>query len=243
MCQQHCPGTLLLLVTITCIGGHLVIEDYCQRQLTLVNYIKLIVTLCIATLVFTEYYLVPNGVRKLHRAYGDVIAYVEQKIYVQMPYDNFKCTFQRKWQLILAVFVAILVLKMIFVTYADIDSAEIAQLFVNNLKQFALMHILFHIEFVQFLMRTINAELKPMSMLNVAHQPTTIELLFTLRHCKHIHYRIWRVFRIVNVRFGWILIALLLAALLDISYASYWAWVYIHKSTQEHITLHRIMRK
>lgn len=246
---QHVPRIFSLLQTIAAICWHLVSEKNLQRPITLINAIKLIVALSIDVLVVLEYFMMPNGVRKLNHVYRDTIDYLEQKLYVNIDYDLFKGTFQRKLQLVLVVFLLIFALKAIFVSYVDIEIGEIAQFFIYYLKLFALMHILFHIEFAHFLMQTINMEFNALNIQNESMikpmQPRTIALLHVLRHCKHIHFRVWDIFRILNIRFGWILMALLLATLLDITYSSYWMWVYIHihKSHQEYITFHRIMRK
>lgn len=246
---QHIPRIFFLVLIITGICCHLLIERSVQRPITLVNYIKFIMAISINALVFLDYFLMPNGVRKLNYAYKDVIDYLERKLYVKVDYEPFKRTFQCKVRMVLLVFLLIFGIKMLFTLFEEMDSTEMAQFFIYYLKQFVLMHILFHIEFAHFLMQQINAEFNPMTKLLEFSlqpiQPKTIELLLTLRHCKHIHFRVWEIFRILNFRFGWILIALVLAIVLDISYSTYWMWVYVHmhKSTNETITLHRITRK
>lgn len=245
---QHIPRICSLLIVFTVICVHLVYEQYVQRSITLVNLIKLNVAAAINVLVVLEHFMLPNGVRKLNFAYKDAIDYLERKLYVNIDYALFKRIFQCKVFIELLVFILIFAQKTIMlVTRADIDGAEIAQFFIYYFRHFALMHILFHIEFVHFLMRTINMEYNPINrqleFTTKTMQPKTIELLLMLRHCKHIHFRIWEIFRMLNIRFGWILIALLLATLLDVSYSSYWMWVYVHKYCLDRIPPQRIMRK
>lgn len=228
-----------------CIYG---VNKLLNGSFTLINVIKLMVALSITALVFSEYFLVPNGVRKLNFAYKEAIAYLERRLYVKIDYAPFRRTFQWKVQMVVFVFLLIFTIKILLcITYEDIDRGEIAQFFIHYLKQLALMHILFHIEFVRFVMQIINMEFNPISkqleFTAKPIQPKTFESLLTLCHCKHIHFRIWKIFRILNIRFGWILIVLLLALMLDISYSSYWIWVNIHVSSYEHITPSRIMRK
>lgn len=244
---KHIPRISCLFLSYAGISCHLAIEIIIQRPISLVNIIKLTVFFSISTLVVLEYFMTPNGVRELNFAYKDCIDYLERKLYVKIHYDHFKRTFQCELLMVLSVFLFVFITKGIFLSYGDMDAAEIAQFFIYYLKQFPLLHILFHFEFVHFLMRTINTELNPMNELYeyVVNpvQPKTIELLLLLRHFKHIHFRVWEIFRILNLRFGWILMALMLAILLDVTYSSYWMWVYIHKSCHEHITLQRMMRK
>lgn len=207
------------------------------------------VAVSVNALVFLEFFTMPNGVRKLNSAYKDAIDYLERKLYVKIDYKPFERTFQWRLRFVLLVFLVILVMKILFNSYVGIESDEIAQFFIYYLKEFALLHILFHIEFVNFLLQTINTEFNPChkqcEYVVKPIQPKTIELLLAMRHCKYIHFRVWKIFRILNIRFGWILVALLLAILLDISYSSYWLWVflYIHKSSNEQIKLQQIMRK
>lgn len=244
---KHIPRILCLFLSCAGIACHLAIEWSLQRPIALVNIIKLTVAFLISTLVVFEYFMTPNGVRKLNFAYKDLIDYLERKLYVKIYYDRFKRTFQGELLMVLSVFLFVFITKAIFLSYGDMDAAELAQFFIYYLKQFPLLHILFHFEFVHFSMQTINTELNPMNeqyeyVINPV-QPKTVELLLLLRHWKHIHFRVWEIFRILNLRFGWILMALMLATLLDVTYSSYWMWVYIHKSCHEHITLHRMMRK
>lgn len=247
---QHVPRVFIMLTVFTVICSHLAYERYVQRPMTLMNLIKLNVAVVINVLPSLEYFLIPNGVRKLNFAYEDTVDYLQRKLFVKIDFALFKRTFQRKVFIVLFVFFSIVTIKCtIFAVWADVDAAEMTQFFIYYFRQFALMHILFHIEFVHFLMQTINVEFNPIKLNIQLHftiksiQPKTIELLLTLRHCKHIHFRVWEIFQILNMRFGWMLIALMLALLLDISYSSYWMWVYVHKSTTEHITPQRIMRK
>lgn len=67
--------------------------------------------------------------------------------------------------------------------------------------------------------------------------------IHSLRRCNFIHLRVWKIIQVLNNRFGWILIALMLAALMDISYMSYWIWAYIHRACHGHIQIHLLIRK
>lgn len=246
---QHIPNILSLLTAIVGICWHLLKERSLHRPVTIVSYIKLIVAVSVNAMVFLEFFVMPNGVRKLNFAYKDAIDYLERKLHVKIDYMPFKRSFRCKVRIVLLVFLLVLGIKILFNSYVGIESDEIAQFFIYYLKEFALMHILFHIDFVNFLMETINREFNPLpnqcEYVVKPIQPKTIELLLALRHCKYIHFRVWEIFRILNIRFGWVLVALLLAILLDISYSSYWLWVflYIHKSSHEQIKFHQIMRK
>lgn len=109
------------------------------------------------------------------------------------------------------------------------------------------MHILFHIEFVRFLMETVNMEIdssqkqQELTIKSMHMQSRTSELLQTLHHVKCIHFRVWKIVRVLNIRFGWILTGLLLGTLLDITFSSYWLYVFLHDAV--HQTVNEFMRE
>lgn len=246
---QHIPRLFSLIVAFTGICRHCGADRNQLKPVSLVMYIILAVAFLINALVVLEYFTVSNGVQKLNSAYVDAIDYLERKLFVNIDYDRFKRSFQCKLQIICWTCLLTFSIKIIFVSYGKIPASEIVLFLLYYLKQFTLVHILFHIEFVHFLMQTINLEFEPMNMNNQCEftiksiQPKAIELLHTLCHCKFIHFRVWKIIQVLNIRFGWILIALMLATLLDVSFSSYWIWAFVHQACHEHIEIHRFMRK
>lgn len=240
---QHVPRIFYILLTFGVIVRHCIMGEHLQKPEALVSYVIWALTFAINAFVLLEYFVVPNGVRTLHLAYKDAIDYLEQKLHFKINYEPFKRSFQCSLQIVFWTFLATLSIKFYFVLSGNANNTEFMLVFY--LKHFASMHILFHIEFVHFLMQTINMEFDPMEnqqelMLKLV-QPESVELLQKLRHLKSVHFRIWKIIQILSTRFGWILIALMLATLLDITYSSYWIWMYIHNTCAEHISL--FMRK
>lgn len=240
---QHFPRIFYILLTLAVIVRHYKNEGYLQKPEALVLYVIWALTFAINAFVLLECFLVPNGVRILHSACKDTIDYLERKLYFKINYEPFKQSFQCSVQIVFWTFLATVSIKLYFVLNGKANNTEFMVVFY--LKHFASMHILFHIEFVHFLMKTINTEFDPMKnqpdvILKLA-QPKTVELLQKLRHLKSVHFRMWKIIQILSARFGWILIALMLANLLDITYSSYWIWMYIHNTCAEHINL--FMRK
>lgn len=242
---QHIPRTFYVLYTFALILRHYLVEGYQEKPEALVLHLILGLAFVINALVFLEYFSVPNGVRSLNFAYKEAIDYLERQIHIEIDYAPFKRTFQCRVQIFLWTFLATLALKMIFTINGDARHIEMMIVFFYYLKHFVCMHIAFHIEFVRFLMQTINREFDPSSnqheYLIKMTQPKTCKVLQTLHHLKSIHFRVWKTVQVLNIRFGWILIALMLATILDISYSSYWMWVFIHNTCDEHINL--FMRK
>lgn len=247
VCLQHIPRTFFLILAFVGICRHFGAAQNQLQPVTLVMYIILAATFSINALVVTEYFTVPNGVQKLNSAYKDAIDYLERKIYAKIDFKRFERTFQCKVQIIFLSCLLAFSIKIIYVLYGEIPTSDIVLFLLHDLNHFTSTHILFHIEFVHFLMQTINREFDPNNnrvefVIKNTHS-RTVELLQTLHHCKCIHFRVWKMIQVLNIRFGWILIAVMLAILLDISYSSYWIWVFIHRASHEHIRISRFMRK
>lgn len=242
---HYIPRVSYVLLTIGLIVRHCLFDGYLKEPEALVLYLILAIAFAINALVFLESFVVPNGVRKLNFAYQNATDYLEQKMYVKIDYELFKRSFQCHVKIVFWTFLLTLTIKMIFAFNGDARYIEFVIVFFYYLKHFASTHILFHVEFVHFLMQTINMEFNPMTNQNEfmvkTTQPKTIESLQILCHLKCIHLRMWKIIQIHNTRFGWILIALMLATTLDITYSSYWIWIFIHNTCHEHINL--FMRK
>lgn len=243
---QHIPRTLFVLLVAGIICRHGFFGGNGQKPEPLIFYMILTMNFTINALVFLEYFVVPNGVQRLCCAYKQAIACLERRLCIRIDYKSFRRSFRLHLSIIFCTFLLTLTVKIVFFLYGNGSITEFILLFLYYLKHFTTLHILFHVELVHCLLHAINIEFGTIeqhdSAINTV-QPKTIELLLTLRNCKCAHFRIWTIFRILNIRFGWILIALMLATLLDISYSSYWIWIFIHKSRYEHIKIHRLMRK
>lgn len=243
---QHIPRTAFVLVVAGIICKQCFFGGKGHKPEPLIFYMILTMNFTINALVFLEYFLVPNGVPRLSCAYKQAIACLERKLCVEIDYERFRRSFRCNLEIIFWTFLLTLIVKIVFALYGNGSITEFVLLFLYYLKHFSTLHILFHVELVHTLLRAINNEfgsVKQRDFTIKTVQPKTIELLLTLRNCKYAHFRIWKIFRILNIRFGWILIALMLATLLDISYSSYWIWVFIYKSGHEYIKIHRLMRK
>lgn len=244
---QHIPRIFCLFVAFASICRICDAWHQQQQPVSLVMHIIFAVTFSINALVFVEYFTVPNGIEKLNATYKDAIDYLERKMYTKIDYDYFERSFRCKLHVILWTCLLTLAIKMLFVSNGDIPAFETIWFLLYYLKHFTFAHILLHIDFVQFLMQTINREFDPNCeqfdfMIKMA-QPKTIVLLQTVRHLKCIHFRVWKIVQVLNIRFGWILIALMLVTLLDISYSTYWMWVFIHRACYQGAEIVRLMRK
>lgn len=243
---QHIPRIFSLILAFAGICSHCDAQQYELKRMPLVMYILLAMALSINVLVVLEYFTVTNGVQKLNSAYNDAVDYLERKICVKIDYGHFKRTFQCKLQIIFWTCLLTFSIKMIFVMYGQIPPSEIVLFLLYFLKHFTSVHILFHIEFVHFLVQTINTEFNPRNnhyeLMSKSNQPIH-QSIHLLRRCKSIHLRVWKIIQVLNIRFGWILIALMLAALMDISYSSYWIWTQIHRAYHEHTQIHLLIRK
>lgn len=239
---QHIPRVFYILLTIGLIIRHCLVEGYLKQPEALVLYLILAIAFAINAFVLLETFVVPNGVRRLNSAYTEAVYYLEQKMCVKIDFELFKRSFQSHVRIVLWTFLSTLTIKMIFAINGSATYIEFVIVFFYYLKHFASMHILFHVEFVHFLMRTINLEFDSMKnqqeFLVKTTQPKIIE---TLGHLKCIHLRLWKIIQIISVRFGWTTIALMLATILDITYSSYWMWVFVHYTCHEQINL--FMRK
>lgn len=244
---RHVPRTFYVLFSFGLIVRHCLIDEYTEKPAILVLYLILALAFAINGCVFLEYFIVPNGVQKLNFAYKDAIDYLEQKLYVQIAFDRFRRMFQCNVQIIFWTFLSTLIMKMVFFLSGDASHIEFMIIFFYYFKHFASMHILFHIEFVRFLMETVNMEIdssqkqQELTIKSMHMQSRTSELLQTLHHVKCIHFRVWKIVRVLNIRFGWILTGLLLGTLLDITFSSYWLYVFLHDAV--HQTVNEFMRE
>lgn len=236
---QHIPRIIYLLLTIGMIVRHCVIEGYRDRPEASVFYLILALAFAINVAVFLEYFVVTNGVQKLQFAYEAAIDYLKRKIHVELDYELFNRSFQCHVKIVFWTFLTTLTIQIIFILSGNAKLTEFMIILFYYLKHFAAMHVLFHVEFVHFLMQTVIREIVSLKnrqefMIDTM-QTKPIKLLQTLRHLKCVHFRLWKIIEILNNRFGWILIALMLATILDVTNSSYWMWVFVRNGCHEQI--------
>lgn len=51
-----------------------------------------------------------------------------------------------------------------------------------------------------------------------------------LRHCKYIHFKLWKSMKIIERQFGWLLISICLSTFVEVLFSSFWIFLLAHHS-------------
>lgn len=205
----------------------------------IVNFTFLLATsLCLVYVSVQTMYL-PNHLTKLVAKFKLLIVYLEKRLQLKLDSRDFLHTYLSKCGLIFFCWLLMFVVKLLTKTVPI--QFLLCWSFTLLMKSVTNMHVLFFVDYLQFIYGALNVYYD--NVLHEAIVTRTINwkgftLVSVLRHYKYVHYQLWKCCRIINVYFGWIVLFLLLANFIEISYSVYWIFLYIAKDN-----MNRVLRK
>lgn len=237
----YVPQIISWMLTILC--SYIV----CTKKYTKISKSEAVI-LCVLLIgntlpnifVIWQSFSMPASTRYLEKSYKDLSAYVKDNlgIDIDVRFPDFKRNIHHKVKCIVLCTIFSISIRLL---YPSPVYGRVPDIFVGILvlyKIVAIIHAVFYIETSRFMLISSSR-----CIVTVSTDKTVLkanEALHMLRHLKIIHFKIYQVYKVLNTRFGWILIAVIIESLVMSSKALYWIFVY---STSFHGGLALLLRK
>lgn len=222
---QYIPRSLFLTVTVIILVRSIHFNPFGDKSEFIVYIMLLLLETIINLLVTFESILLPNAIPSLLNQYKYIKNYFEKRLNAKVPMKIFKWNFLVKVSLSVAVFLSMLATVRLTQEYKTSDAF---MFLVSNYKHITAVHIMIYIDYLQHLLKTINVQFNTFqSEISMkVFDSNSKEMCYVLKTYKYVHFKLWKISQLINKRFGLILIALVLAFTLEVSYSAYWIIVF-----------------
>lgn len=172
----------------------------------------------------------------------NTIVSMEQKFNTTILMEPFLKTFRIKINKLLICYTIFSVCLLICVSPYYGRKLEISAIIMNVYKTVAVVHTCFYIEFISFFFTSIINILSDtvkddyVLRLSVAHIHQMMKLL---RYIKYFHYKIHGCCDVINKRFGWIIIIILMESIVSSIRAGIYIFDFRNSLAGEHFLLIR----
>lgn len=217
-----------------------------EKSELVILIILLVLDTIINVVVIAEGILMPKVFVQTKNKFEELLSHLETRLNVCLPMAEFKRNFLLKF------FVSISILfgkTLVIPLRRSFRVSDALLLMISNYKHFTAIHILLYIDFLQFIFGAINSQLIAIHRLRrqcaavLPFQSSANEVVFCLKLYKLVHFKLWKIRQLVVRRFGLILIPLMLANVLEISYSAYWIIVYCISDRESHVIIRKYENK
>lgn len=236
---ENLPRLVLATNTILIVHSTVVESSEITREELPVFILEIILVTVSSALTITERFLSPLALGKTTKRFESVVDSLKRNLNIEIQLEPFLVTFLGKVALVILIRILSLNFKLNF-EVKRLDSIEIIHFLVFNHLVVCVMHILCHVDFLQFILLSINREFSVIQA-DFAEKPKgnfEYEFPCCLIKFKMVHYKLWKISNLLNERFGAILITVVLYNTLTITFASLWIYVNILKTTINWAAIH-----
>lgn len=222
---QYFPRILFLIVSVVISYKGVNMAAFSEIS----EFIVFVIILCLQTtinlLVIAESIFVPRAFNKLKSQFEYTTAYLETRLNVRIPMKEFKRNFMFKVILNIAMFLTTIAAARTKRAFQPVDVLIFLSM---NYKHFTTAHILLNVEYLKHILATLNRQFDGVQCEHAlkVFNSNISEICFCFKLHKFVHFKLWKISQLINKRFGLILIALVMAYILEVSYSAYWIIVY-----------------
>lgn len=189
--------------------------------------------------------LFPNNLKKIWKAFESLEYYSSQTLQFKWSYKQCERIILKKFFTIIILFIFRVGIKFIFPgehsIYAIILTYSVAAItFVSS------MHALFYLDTLHFMMKTINERLlNPIKNIGDAAAVFKLQDIYEdkmyadIELYKNIHYKMWRICKLINDDFGWIFVSFFMQVMVNIWNLVTWFIIDIHN--EEYIQEYQVI--
>lgn len=243
---RHIPQCIFMILTVICF--HVIYRELVGLSVKSRNKSKVFV--CISILIVIspnacalwESFRMPSSTRYLIEVFMNTIISIEQKFNTTIPMEQFLKNFRNKTIKILICYFITSAYPLYTPTPFHGRGLEICVTIMIVYKTILVIHVCFYIEFISFFFTSIINILRDTTKddyvlrLSVAH---INEMVKILRHIKYFHYKLHGCCRVINERFGWILIMIVLQTTLSSIRSGFYIFNYRASFVGEHLLIIR----
>lgn len=228
----HIPRCIIFCVLLTAVCNISIIQ-YRNKTFrgisdSVVFFISLGAFLFTYLLVVLNSFVVPNGVQRIIGELMLITKYLKENLNVNVVFQVFEQNYLQKIRIFLCVLLTMMCVRLTIASNVFVHLTEYWGFIIYAIKYISVLHIVFYIDFVTLLLHSINIPLAVMQLETASKTVLSNSnvLVNCLRYHKYVHFKLWQISKLINFRFGWIMMGLLLSDSLDISFTVYWMFLY-----------------
>lgn len=234
---EFIPGLIVLMVHFTSIFleilNHYVRGNESYESTSATMFIIRMFTLAITQLiVFIHIFRSPKENYRILESFDRLAWYLQKRMNMIVSYDKFKKRYSKRLLIIVCGYSVSLILKMVASLILRIkffDSHTVLMIIRALLPPAVKIHALFYIDFLNWLLQIgndyIEMNLNDIPFERYMEMRDTRKNTDILRHCKYIHFKLWKSRQIIEHHFGWLLISILIYAFVEILFSLFYIFL------------------
>lgn len=176
------------------------------------------------TVVLGQIIFHSDQIRALLTSFDQMIGYFKNRLRVPIGFDEFKRNYLRKLFLTISLYLATIFVKTTLnFMKSKLEAIQSHTFLMLSLALFMpsiKLHALFYIDLTNwFYKMTIDFISEDIRSDEVE------KCIDILRHCKYVHFKLWKILRLINSYFGLLFIAICIVDFIEILYASVWIFL------------------
>lgn len=172
--------------------------------------------------VFVASFFMPKTAKHLIDAYINIIDYSDRMLHIKIHLNQFYNEFGKKWKWTIIGCIISSILRLIFASPLYGRIPEMCITVLSFYKIIAIFHCTFFIDFSITLMAAINRGLEKNNIdYDLRWRCEPKKLIKRLYHLKLIHFKLWQCRRVINKRFGWILLTVFIDSIVIFTRSGY----------------------
>lgn len=172
-----------------------------------------------------------SDIELLLKKFETVRMQTKQYFHYDIEYEHFSKGYRRKASIVLIFFCVSALIRSFFKSAKTHIVVQTAQMLLLGYTLTDNLHALFYIQMLLFFLSSLiscvkNLTIQSKLIYKVQLDGNTI-MANNLRYVKQIHYLLFNISMLINNRFGWSLIALMILNFVEVAYTSYWIFLYL----------------
>lgn len=210
-------------------------DGFYEQTDSVVTYVLLVLQFITNLMMMLQSICYASDIRAIYDKVESVRARATENMRHLIEYEQFDRQYRRSAITVATIYCASLAIKFYFTSAKTHIMVQSAQMLLLGYSLTDNVHTLFYIQLFLFLLASTtscargqaNRSDRQCSRLVASVQMYEHALLLAnLRYIKRVHYILFDISLLINKRFGWGLVALLVMNFVEVAYSSYWIFLY-----------------
>lgn len=211
-------------------------DGFYEQTDSVVTYILLVLQFLTNLVSMWQSIYYASTFRAIYDKMETVRVYITENLEYKCEFEQFGRQYRRNAIFIAFIYFTSVLIKFTFTSVKTHLVVQSAQMLLLAYTLTDNVHTLFYVELLLFFLVSMTSYVRDYANYSVrrrSHYPAiciyeqTVELT-NLRNAKRIYYLLYDVSILINERFGWGLVALLLMNFCEVAYSSFWIFLYLN---------------
>lgn len=209
------------------------------KDYTFVVLFAMLLLNCISNSLAFYYNLTsPFSSHNICKIFAEVIQYTEQKLFITIPISRFQRCFHKKILIGILIEMFVSFIRLIVPSYFLKPITYVMYLIAFVYRTVLVLHMVMFIKLIQVVLHSVNTKLS--SVIPMRRSAKRSLVLCTFQQIKWIHFKLWKISKMINSQFGSIFICLSIEFCAYATVSIYYAFVYIQTLQPTHLLLRNL---